>query len=69
MEVATASIALRDFIFQTVSIIDFISSTVKIITKNVYVRSVSKRVLQNPGYSTSFTCDLHREWGDKPGLQ
>ena len=33
----TPSIALRDFIFQTFRIIDFISQTIKTITKNVCV--------------------------------
>ena len=36
---------MRDFVSQTLSIIDFISSTIKTIIKNVYVRSVSERVL------------------------
>ena len=36
----TPSIALRDFIFQTFSIIDFISPTIKTVSKNVYVGSV-----------------------------
>ena len=57
----TPSVALRDFIFQTFSIIDFISPTIKTITKNAYVRSASGRVLLNLGYSTNFTCDLHKE--------
>ena len=58
------NIALRDSIFQIFSIIDFISSTIKTITKNVYVRSVSERVL-NPGYSAIFTYDLHKQWNEK----
>ena len=33
----TPNIALRDFIFQIFNIIDFVSSTIKTITKNVYV--------------------------------
>ena len=41
------------FIFQTFSIIDFILPTIKTITKNVYARSVSERVLLNPGDSTN----------------
>ena len=45
----TPSIALRDFIFQTFSIIDFISPTIKTINKNVYVQSVSERALLNRG--------------------
>ena len=57
----TPSHSLRDFIFKTFSIINFISPTIKIITKNVCVRKVSKRVLLNLGYSTNFTCDLHKE--------
>ena len=61
----TPSIGLRDFIFQIFSIIDFISPTIKTITKNIYVRSVSERALLNPGYITNFTCDLHKEWGKK----
>ena len=61
----TPSVALSDFIFKAFSIIDFISSTIKTITKNVYVWSVSERVLLNPGYSTNFTYDLHKEWGEK----
>ena len=60
----TPNIALRDFIFQIFSIIDFISSTIKTITKNVYVWSVSERVL-NPGYSAIFTYDLHKQWNEK----
>ena len=44
----TPSTALHDFIFQTFSIIDFILPTIKTITKNVYVRGVSERVLLNP---------------------
>ena len=55
----TASIALRNFIFQTCSISDFISRTIKTVTKNVYIQSVSDRVLLNPRYSTKFT------WGEK----
>ena len=61
----TPSIALHDFIFQTFTIIDFISPTTKTITKNVYVRSFSERILLNPGYGTNFTCDLHREWDER----
>ena len=61
----TPSIALRDFIFQIFSIIDFISSTIKTITKKAYVRSVSESEFLNPGYSTNFTCDLHKECGEK----
>ena len=49
----TPSIALRDFIFQTFSIIEFISPTIKNIAKNANVPSVSKRLLLNPGYSTN----------------
>ena len=55
----------RDFIFQTFSIIDFISPTIKTITKNIYVRSVSERVLLYPGYCTNSTFDRHKEWGEK----
>ena len=40
----TRRIALGDFIFQILSIIDFISPTIKTISKNVHVRSVSERV-------------------------
>ena len=36
----TPNIELRDFIFQTCRIIDFISSTIKTIPQIVYVRSV-----------------------------
>ena len=36
----TPSIALRYFIFQTFSIIDFISPTIKSVSKNVYIGSV-----------------------------
>ena len=58
------SIVLRDFIFQTFSIIiDFILPTIKTITKNVW--SISERALLNPEYSTNFTCDLYKEWGEK----
>ena len=60
----TTDIALCDCIFETFSIIDFVSPTIKAITKNVYVRNNSERVLLNPGYSTNFTCDLHKEWGE-----
>ena len=60
-----ASIALPNFIFQTCSISDFISRTIKTVTKNVYIQSVSDRVLLNPRYSTKFTCDPHKEWGEK----
>ena len=49
-----ASIALRDFIFQTFSIIDFISPTITNINKNVHVVNVSVSTLLNPGYITSF---------------
>ena len=42
-----------------------ISLIIKTITKNAYVRSVSEKVLLNPGYATSFTCDFHVEWGKK----
>ena len=61
----TPSIALRYFIFQTFTIIDFISPTTKTITKNVYIQSFSERMLLNPGYRTNFTCDLHKEWDEK----
>ena len=50
----TPSIALRDYIFQTFNIIDIISPTIKSITKNVYVRSVSQRELLNPACITNF---------------
>ena len=50
----TPSIALCDFIFQTFSIIDIISPTIKTITENVYVQSVSETALLNPGYITNF---------------
>ena len=53
------------FISQTFSIIDFILPAIKTVTKNVYARSVSERVLLNPGDSTNFTCDLYKEWGEK----
>ena len=56
--------AFCDFNFQTFNIIDFISPTIKTITKNIYVRGVSERVLLNPRYSTNFTCDLYKEWGE-----
>ena len=46
---STPSMVLRDFIFQTFSIIDFISSTINAITKNMHVESISERVLLNPG--------------------
>ena len=36
----TQSISLRDFIFQTFAIIDFISPTIKTVSKTVYVGSV-----------------------------
>ena len=61
----TPSIALRDFIFQTFTIIDFISPPTKTITKNVYVQSFSERMLLNPGYRTNFTCALLKEWDEK----
>ena len=54
----TPSIALRNFIFKTFSIIGFISPATKNITKNVYVQSVSERVLINPGYSTNFSTNI-----------
>ena len=60
----TPSIALRDFIFQTFSIIDLISLKIKTVTKNAYVPSVSERVLLNPGYSTNFNCNLHEDWSE-----
>ena len=63
--ITTPSIALRDFIFQTFSIIDFISPTIKTITKNVYFRSTLERVLLNLGYGINFTSDLHKEWCEK----
>ena len=50
----TTSTALRDFIFQTFRIIDFISPTKKSITENIYVQSVSERALLNPRYITNF---------------
>ena len=61
----TSSISLREFIFQTFSVIDFILPTIKSINKNVYVQSISERILLNLGYSTCFTCDFHKEWGEK----
>ena len=63
--VGAPSIALHDFIFQTFSIIDFISPTIKTITKNVYFRSTLERVLLNLGYGINFTSDLHKEWCEK----
>ena len=56
---------IRDFIFQTFSVIDFISPTIKIISKNVYVRSFSEKVFINSRYGTNFTCNLHKKWGEK----
>ena len=61
----TPSISLHDFIFQVFSIIDFILPKIKIITKNAYFRSVTERVLLTLGYSTSFTCGLHKVWSEK----
>ena len=49
----TPSIALCDFIFQTLSIIDFISPTIKTITK-IYMFQVFQRALRNPEYITNF---------------
>ena len=57
----TQSISLCDFIVQIFSIIDFLSPTVTTITNMAYVRSFSESVLLTLGYSTSFTCDLHKE--------
>ena len=57
----TPSIALLEFISQTMNIIYFISPSIKTITKNLYVGSVSERLLLNPGYSTNFTRDLHKQ--------
>ena len=51
----TPSIALRDFIFKTFSIIDFISPTIKTITKDAYVRSVSERSSYNVCYLAHFS--------------
>ena len=65
----TPRITLHVFIFQNFSIIDFISPTINTITKNVYVRSVSERVLLNLGRSTNFTSDLHKEWVEKPAAR
>ena len=48
----TPSVALRYFIFETFTIIDFISPTTKTITKNEYLRSLSERILLNSGYGT-----------------
>ena len=62
---ATSSISFRDFIFQNFGVIDFISLTIKKITKNEFVRSVLERVSLNLGYNTNFTCDLHKLWGEK----
>ena len=45
------------------------SPTIKTITENVYVWSVPERVLVNPGYSTNCTCDLHKEWDEKPAAK
>ena len=56
----TPSISLRDFIFRTFSISTL---TIKTITKDVYVRSISERVLPNLGYSTNSICDLHSVLG------
>ena len=47
---STSSTALRDLIFQTVRIIDFISPTIKTIPK-LYMFEV----FLNPGYSTNYT--------------
>ena len=58
-----------DFIFQTFSIIHFISPTITTITKNAFVWSVSEGVLLNPEYNTNFTFDLQREWGEKHGAR
>ena len=57
----TPSILLRDFIFQSFSIINFISPAIKTITKDVCVWSVSEKVLINFGKSTNFTCDLNKK--------
>ena len=47
---STSSTALRDLIFQTVRIIDFISPTIKTIPKLCMFE-----VFLNPGYSTNYT--------------
>ena len=56
---------MRDFIFQTFSITEVISQTVKTFAKNVYVRGLSERVLLNLGYSTNFNCNLYKDWTEK----
>ena len=65
----TPRITLHVFIFQNFSIIDFISPTINTITKNVYVRSVSERVLLNLGCSTNFASDFLKEWVEKPAAR
>ena len=57
--VGAPSIALHDFIFQTFSIIDFISPTIKTITKNAYVQSVPASL--NAGHYQFY----QKEWGEK----
>ena len=32
----------------------------------MYFRGVSERGLLNPWHSANFTCDPHKEWGEKP---
>ena len=59
----TPVIALCDFISQTFRTVDFISPTIKAITKNAYAPSVSGRVLPHPGYCNNFDGESHGEWG------
>ena len=47
--------------FDCFSIIEFISKTIRTITKNAYVQSVSERVFLSPRYSTNFM----NKWGEK----
>ena len=35
----------------------------------MYVRSVSERILVNPGYGTNFICDLHKRLDEKPAAR
>ena len=62
----TPNPSLRDFVFQSFSVLDFTSGKIQEVTENINVRKVSESVLINfQSNDINFTCENHKEWGKK----
>ena len=62
----TPSPSLRDFVFQTFSILDFTSPMLHEMTDNKNIRKVTKIILTNIQNNViNFTCENHEAWGRK----